>query len=234
MKSLFLAGAVSALAVLAGCATAPQVRDVNLGYRSVGDGIILTPGVEIVDEAGAFHMTAGQPWPVPFSLGDECILAPDASAPDAGLLTGARRVRVTVPSLDEPLYGLLQLCGVPPEATGPATRRYNLEVPQSYVERTAGGLVSLVYEPHQGQLPNGTPKAWILWLSRSPFPPPTGRAVSLMTARSAAQEEANATAARQSASDNAGGDTLLWAGLGGLLVIGLALGLFFLLEEDML
>lgn len=194
------------LGLVVGCAHS-QPSQVNLGFRSVPDGVLLTRDARIVDENGRFELTAGQPWAVPFDLGDECVLNPDASDPDAALLTGARRVRVIVPDVEEPLYGLLQLCGAPPNATGPATRRYNVEVPQSYVERTAGGLVSVVYEPHQGQFEYGSPKAWSLWLARAPFAPPAPRTEPPVTARSAAQAQANASAA--ASNEGSGGDDVL-------------------------
>lgn len=214
-------------AVTVGCAHAPS--QVDLGYRSVPDGVVLTRDAQIVDENGQFELTAGQPWAVPFDLGDQCVLNPEASDPDAALLTGAKRVRVIVPDVAEPLYGLLQLCGAPPDATGPATRRYNVEVPQSYVERTAGGLVSVVYEPHQGAFAYGSPKAWSLWLSRAPFPQPSPRAQPVVTARSAAQAQAIAS---QPADDSLLDTLLIVGGITVLTVVGVV-GLIWLIEGEL-
>src|SRR5690606_8503252 len=140
-----------------------------------------------------------------------------------------RRVRVIVPSADEPLYGLLQLCGAPPNATGPATRRYNIEVPQSYVERTGGGLVSVVYEPHQGEFGYGSPKAWSLWLSRAPFAPPSARAQPVVTTRSAAQALANAS---QPAQDSSLDVLLIVGGVTILAVVG-AIGLIWFIDGEL-
>ncbi len=150
--------------------TAPEVA-----YANVPGGLVATKGVRVVAEDGSFELTAEKPFEPPFHQGATCLVEPIAENSEQGEITGARRVRVYVPAADakeQVLYGLLSLCGAPPDATGAATRRYALQVPQSYIDATEGGRVSVVYEPFV-DLTRGNPsKAWILWLSQTPFPNP--------------------------------------------------------------
>ena len=172
--------------VSSACATARPRFELN--YPQPTRGEVVTSNVTIIDEAGQFELRAGEVWRPPFDQGPDCVLNPDASLPDAGVVSGARRVRVHVPGRREALYGLLSLCGAPPDATGPATRNYQIESPQSYVDATNGGRVSVVFEPHQGQWAYGEPKSWILWLAQAPFEAPRG-GVRFTTARIEAMKQ---------------------------------------------
>jgi hypothetical protein len=80
---------------------------------------------------------------------------------------GRTFVRVTVPSLDKPLYGLLVLCGIVPSGGGPDSRAYRIQVPQDYVDATSEGRVSVVYAQYNA--PEGALTSWALFLSREPF-----------------------------------------------------------------
>lgn len=73
-----------------------------------------------------------------------------------------QRVRVVLE--DRKLWGILMLCGIPTNSTGPASRAYRIEVPDTYVEATSGGRVSMVFE-HL----NNDRLSWVLWLSRERF-----------------------------------------------------------------
>ena len=140
-------------------------------FNPIYSGTLLTQGVDISAEDGSFRIVAGQVFNTPFHQGAACPTYPSTEAPGQGEMTGARRVIVRVPSLAQPLYGLLSLCGAPPNARGASASRYTLEVPQSYVESTSNGRVSVVYEPHQGEQGQTLQtKSWILWLSQMPFP----------------------------------------------------------------
>jgi hypothetical protein len=143
-------------------------------YPAVPGGVVLTQGVRIAAVDGSFVLTEA-PFDSPFSQGASCVAAPSAENAHEGESTGARRVSVHLPAAEEGgeviLHGLLSLCGVPPTATGAATRRFGLQVPQEYVDATSGGRVSVVYEPFlDGAGTALQSKAWILWLSSTPFP----------------------------------------------------------------
>jgi hypothetical protein len=69
--------------------------------------------------------------------------------------------RFKVPGLDEPLYGYLVLYGLPDSVA--ATGGYEIQVPQTYVDATSNGRVSLVYEQDNAHF------LWLLCLSRTPF-----------------------------------------------------------------
>jgi hypothetical protein len=72
--------------------------------------------------------------------------------------------RVTVKVGQMKLFGILALCGIPPNSTGPAARAYRIQVPQEYVDATSEGRVSVVFEKLNT---GGT--SWVLWLSQEPF-----------------------------------------------------------------
>jgi hypothetical protein len=137
-----------------------------VAFRPIPSGFVATPGVEIIAEDGSFRLTAGQPFTPPFNQGSGCVLEPDAGNYAQGLATGARPVIVKLAD-DRQLYGLLSLCGAPRDARGPATRSYELEVPDSYVAATAGGRVSVYFETFTNTKLGA--KAWILWLSETSF-----------------------------------------------------------------
>lgn len=197
-------GFAALLLLTSACATTRRVDNlppsVTMNYSRVARGEVRSPGVIIQALDGSFEMRAGEMWSPPFDQGADCVLQPSAD-PGPGLRSGAKQVSVQVPGREQPLYGLLSLCGAPPGATGPATRVYQIEVPQAYVDATEGGRVSVVFEPHQAAYDYGTPMAWILWLSQYPLDQ-MGTA-ELVTARSAAQAQANAVHFRQVAAQQA-------------------------------
>jgi hypothetical protein len=114
--------------------------------------------------------------PAPFRVGCKDLpLTPDDYK--QALKLGAKRVRIKVPQLDPPLFGVLSLCRMPDGASGPGSRAHRIQVPDSYVDATDGGRVSVVFEevdnyggcgeqpcPHPGKT-----TSWQLFLSRSPF-----------------------------------------------------------------
>ena len=150
----------------------PFVATPPVVYHAIAGGLLLTAGTAIMAEDGSFRIDAGAPFSTPVGQArSDCAFRPTAGTSNIGATDGAR-VRVQVPSLPEPLHGLLLLCGAPPSAVGASASRYLLEVPQTYVDATAGGLVSVVYESHRNAQQTDLPsQAWVLWLSRLPFPP---------------------------------------------------------------
>jgi hypothetical protein len=134
-------------------------------WNRVPLGVVVTPDVEILAEDGSFKLVSGKSFIPPFYTND-CLTKANTSNYARAEQMGARRVIVRVPGMDKPLHGILALCEVHPRATGPATRSYQIQVPAQYVEATAGGRVSVVYE-----ITNYRDfDAWQLWLSRVPFP----------------------------------------------------------------
>ena len=142
-----------------------------------------TPDVEIVGVDADFQI-GPQASSTPFAGADtECFLGRGrirgggqsgdtaVQAWPAALKNGARRVRVRYPGMDEPLYGVLQLCAMPAHATPePARSEYLIRVSENDVETTHNGTTSVVTE----RIWDGSHYySWILWLSRKPLVSPT-------------------------------------------------------------
>ncbi|MBU0482487.1 MAG: PDZ domain-containing protein [Proteobacteria bacterium] len=84
---------------------------------------------------------------------------------------------VTVPGVEQKLFGVLFLGKAHVNATGPASRSYQIQIPDSYIKAALGGKISVVYEPinfrtnwYTGSNPvDSKTHSWILWLSDMPF-----------------------------------------------------------------
>lgn len=134
--------------------------------------IVTTPGIVIDAEDGSFRLAPDDAAPTPF-LAYDCPALPTTGNADLGLRLGGRRVRVHHPGGGEPLYGVLSICPLHPQASALVHRIYDVRVEAVRIEETTGGRVSVAFEPH------GPPKvyqdgahsvpAWVLWLSRTPF-----------------------------------------------------------------
>jgi len=133
----------------------------------VKEGTLITPGTSIEAIDGSFRIESGQSFNTPFHSKDcgawKGVL--DAADYKTGIGCGGKRVLVRAYGLSEPLYGVLMFLPLPPTATGPASRSYQLEIPQNYIEAAEGGKVSVVYE--SAAAIDGSYIAWILWLSDS-------------------------------------------------------------------
>jgi len=158
-----------------------------------------TAGTTVIAADSSFELRPHAQIATPFAAGT-CPANPTTETFNEAIAGGARPVFVTSPYHNRALYGLLSFCPMPPGTTGPAARLHLVQVPQEYVNATAGGLISVVYEPitslhqpaqHPGMLQlMGTPApqstgsvpAWILYLSQQPFP---GVAVTPMPAAAA-------------------------------------------------
>lgn len=155
----------------------PSVID----FRAVPSGVVETPGVTIAAMDGSVVL-GSEPFAPPFDQGGGCVAQPMAEDSMSGVATGARRVKLALPNElaaaaggKQEIYGLLSLCGAPPNARGAATRAYALQVPIARLQQLEGGRVSVAYEKflwddggdHAGV-------AWILWLSTLPFPESNG------------------------------------------------------------
>lgn len=153
--------------LLSGCAVGRIVP----GGVAVG-----TEGVVI--EGEGFRIVEGRPSELPFVLRQTSDRRDLLNQYDEYREKhGAREVRVHVPGLQEPLYGLLSLHYLPADASGPARRSLSIRIPPRYVAAAMDGNVSVVYEPVEGSRPDcaiacrqeHTWYGWILWLSDRPF-----------------------------------------------------------------
>ena len=88
---------------------------------------------------------AGQTIPFPANVAGRdfpvCSVVPTTSNYVDFLRWGSPRVRVRVPGLAEPLYGVATTCAVPQDAQGPGSRMYRIEIPQQYIDATSKDTV---------------------------------------------------------------------------------------------
>lgn len=166
------------LSFLAACVPAVN-RSSNI---SMERGIIATPNVTITAEDNSFTLVSGTEFKPPFQVNTSNMIAKIIKKYRKGgsavmredygefLNEGARRVMVNVAG--KQLYGVLSLNTMLDGAYGPASRMYQIEIPQEYIAGASGGRVSVVFEnvdvqdPKHGSL---TAQAWILWLSDMPI-----------------------------------------------------------------
>lgn len=95
------------------------------------------------------------------------------------LNNGAKRV--TIDFKGKTIHGVLLLSKVFDDALGSVRRSYNIRIPEPYIESAAEGNISVVYESYQTEGTmrgvrgcskrgiNKEAKAWVLWLSATPF-----------------------------------------------------------------
>jgi hypothetical protein len=161
----------------------------NANFVRVPSGELATKGVTITSEDGTFKVTAGQTFQSPARcvgrdqdeytdalrvehgnfLSHTYSWQPTADSYPRSLRHGAFRVRVAVPGMSEPLYGVLALYCVVDQFDAPGAKSYLLQVPQSYVDATSEGRVSVVFETINNLQGEPLP-TWALWLSRRPLP----------------------------------------------------------------
>jgi len=174
-KSVLLLGTII-VALLAGC--------VSVGYNGrpgPPTGLIATEGVSIRAMDNSFELVSGEVFSTPFfgntaGVGMNSVGADMISYYQIALdQMNARRVRVTTPWLDEPLYGILLFSNLYYGGSGPATRSYQITVPENYVRAAVGGRISVVYETYPHDPPKDSfgetfeCKSWVLWLSDVPL-----------------------------------------------------------------
>ena len=145
-------------------------------------------------EDGSFEIAPGKSVTSPFTS-VACPSEGTTKQYAAAEAFGARRVRVYVSQLEEPMYGILALCPIPPGTTGPVSRSYQIQIPQEYIDATTDGRASIVYESlpqcsntkcfgdmmarrgtsyvlasNAAYASGDNGFGWMLWLSRVPFP----------------------------------------------------------------
>lgn len=148
---------ISAVALCACASSKSAMREVTSK-----PAMLATPSARIEDTQGTFVLEPNRPINVSDSI--DCPLQPQTPDFAQAQSAGAHVVRVTYPGLNAPLYGVLAFCSMPSDFNGAASRSYRIEIPQSYVDATEGGRVSVVYEPYSYD--GADHAAWALWLSR--------------------------------------------------------------------
>ncbi len=150
---------------------APPLPPPPTPLKSVPHALVHTNGVTIRSAEGSFQLQAGAHAVTPFSSAD-CPEEPDTSNYVLAIQAGGQAVWVDIPGRPQPLAGILLFCDVPETATGPATRMHLVRIPDQYVEATAGGRMSVVYEPLMARVGFEQKKVatWILYLSEHPVP----------------------------------------------------------------
>jgi hypothetical protein len=120
-----------------------------------------------VIEGDGFVIEEDRGIPLPFSVRPSVLREDLVNEYEDFRSMGARDVRVRVPGMSEPLYGLLSLHGLPTDSRGPARRSLRVSVPERYIEAASDGRVSVVYEPVATD--GADYLGWVLWLSDRPF-----------------------------------------------------------------
>ena len=177
-KLILLLTTIAITFLMTSCMTSYVMHN---GKPAPSTGRIVTDGVVISDEKGEFELRSGETFQIPFAgpsagVGMHNQKADMVSYYQIALdKMNAKRVRVKVPSLDEPLYGVLLFSYIYPGGSGPAIRSCQIHVPDQYINAALGGRISVVYERYPIDPPkdaNGEyfdAKSWILWLSDMPF-----------------------------------------------------------------
>ena len=136
--------------------------------KSVPFALIHTNGVTIRSADGLFQLRAGAQAPTPFASPD-CPETPDTTNYQLAIQAGARAVWVDMPGPTSAACrhpALLRRARQ--SATGPAARMHLVRIPDQYVDATAGGRMSVVYEPLMADGRNIP--TWMLYLSEHPVP----------------------------------------------------------------
>src|SRR2546423_7390988 len=112
---------------------------IGCANQRIPEGKLKTPGVTIAAEDNGFEIKSGEIFTPPFEIETFSKVGKWdfnnlVEKWDEALRLGAKRVRITVPSQPEPLYGVLLLGTAAPGAKVAAARSYLLQVPQDYVD----------------------------------------------------------------------------------------------------
>lgn len=165
------------LAAVSGCATYEANR--------VPSGLIDQKGVVIRSESGTFSLESGKRFQTPFHSrcynlpGDPMLRRSEdwGTGPESyadAEKDGARRVRVLVKGRSKWLYGVLAFCVVPDTASGPASRSYNIKIPERTLANATDGRIAVAWEnidwTSRKTGDTKTWRAWVLWLSDQPLP----------------------------------------------------------------
>ena len=127
--------------ILTGCMPAGGP---NKDFHALAGGCFENVGA-IIEEPGVFKIVGGQPFQAPFAV-DCTKLSADASGWKDALTAGAHRVAITLPGQPRFYGGVLALCLIHKSASGPASRAYQIVIPESKIPDAQDGLVASVAE----------------------------------------------------------------------------------------
>ena len=198
-------------------------QDFLRNYRNIGYTYVLTEGVTIKAKDGSFTI-GSRAQSSPFNQGDGCILNPRSEHAGAATAFGGKEVVIELNKKAQArlnarrstYYGVLSLCGAPPEASGAASREIAIQLPATNLQRAERGLVEAIFESFNNKQGDAewaftyqgttySPKSWTLWVSDTPIQQ-TDSTYGIHTTASILKEieEANAAQrARESAQESA-------------------------------
>jgi hypothetical protein len=155
------------LLLLAACASPRPHKTI---WWPIYTGVVQTPGVTIRAQDGSFVWKSGKVFNTPAFVDNEAWFRkmPTSETYVKSCDQHCKRVRVTVPGRRKALYGIIHLANRSEHSTGPATRSYQIQVPDRYVREASGGRVSVVYEYAKNST-TGRQTTWVLWLSDMPM-----------------------------------------------------------------
>lgn len=164
LRWIFISLVLSTL-LSSGCRRRPRVE-----YVPIRQGFIPRQDVTITGNGG-FRLAGGEVFRPPYQTDCSDLNNPPRRAPslreafeDAQRM-GARRVQVQIGTMT--YYGVLALCEAPDDATGPASRSYEMQLRDDLIAQAAGGRVVVLYETMQHR--RRQTYGWVLWLSDRPF-----------------------------------------------------------------
>jgi ABC-type uncharacterized transport system auxiliary subunit len=176
------ASAVFLSALAAGACESMPVDITDYSLKPVSVGMLVNEDVTIKAVDGSFTLQPNAQFTSPFQaniwapppneLSDENIVEGFQRARELG----GRDVMVQVKGQAKPLYGVLVLSSIYGAVTGPASRSYQITIPQDKIAAAYAGRTSVVYENGSyverydtGYSSNKFWRTWVLWLSATPL-----------------------------------------------------------------
>ena len=166
------------------CVTSPprpiDITDYSL--KAISIGMLVNEDVTITAADKSFVLQPGAQFTSPFQANIWAPAPPELN--DKNIVEGFQRARqaggrdvmVSVKGRTKPLYGVLVLSNVYSAVTGPASRSYQIVIPEDKIDAAYAGRTSVVYENgayqqrfNTGYTSNGQWRTWILWLSATPL-----------------------------------------------------------------
>lgn len=148
-------------------------------FKTVPHGVVSGTGIRIEAADKRFVLESGKPFTPPIEVKPprEIEFADAEITAYGNKVAPHHRVVVYVPGREVPLFGKLMFLKVFRDFDGPASRSYQVQIPQNYIDAATGGRLSVVYETYasdetrwvDGINVPAKRVAWALWLSDRPF-----------------------------------------------------------------
>lgn len=148
---------------------------------SVNEGLLANEDMRIVAQDGSFEIEGGEGFRIPFDIDmwEEATGFEPSDLVDShedALARGAKRVRVYVDGLDEPLHGVLAFNKMIRAAHGPGARSYRVQIPQERIASATQGNTTVTFEAvdYRREFRGADPEdlwwyGWVLWLADTPL-----------------------------------------------------------------